>query len=332
MPTIKLSSDGTTFHCEEGDTILRAALRAGLGVPYSCNVGECGNCKFKLIEGEVRHLRENPPAWSKDVDSGRNRYLGCQAEPLTDCTIKIWIDPGLASRYRPAPQTAELIGITPLTHDISTFSFRLQDDDGFRPGQYALISPPGVNGGRAYSMANLSGSGIWEFMIKRKPGGAATGHLFDHMQPGDRVDLDGPYGTACLVEDSPRDIVLLAGGSGLSPMVSIARGALKAGMLESRKLHLFYGCRSTADLFDPSVVFGTELAERISFVPALSEAEEGWTGATGFVHKIVTTEMGKGLADCEVYFAGPAAMIQAVQAMTQEAGLTPERVHFDEFY
>ncbi|MHA6344385.1 2Fe-2S iron-sulfur cluster-binding protein [Roseivivax sp. CAU 1761] len=332
MPTITLQSDGTQFPCAEGDTILRAALRAGLGVPYSCNVGECGNCKFQLIEGEVRHQRAEPPAWSEKKDAKRARWLGCQAEPLTDCTIKLRPDADAAPRDRPARQQAELVRVTPLTHDIAAFSLRLEGTDGFRPGQYALIAPEGVEGGRAYSMSNLPGEGLWEFLIKRKPDGAATGALFDALTPGDRVTLDGPYGTAWLREDSPRDIVLLAGGSGLSPMVSIARGAARAGMLEDRKLHLFYGARGEADLFDPAAALGPELAGRIAFTPALSEAGAGWTGARGFLHEAVQAEMGAAVAECELYFAGPAAMSQAVQLMAHEAGLPPERVHFDEFY
>jgi toluene monooxygenase electron transfer component len=332
MPTITLATDGTQFPCEAGDTILRAALRAGLGVPYSCNVGECGNCKFQLIEGEVRHQRADPPAWSERKDAKRARWLGCQAEPLTDCTIKLRPDAGAASRDRPARRGAELVRVTPLTRDITTFAFRLEGADGFRPGQYALLAPEGVDGGRAYSMSNLPGEGLWEFMIKRKPDGAATGRLFDALAPGDQVALDGPYGTAWLREDSPRDIVLLAGGSGLSPMVSIARGAARAGMLDDRRLHLFYGCRGEADLFDPAAALGPELAGRVSFTPALSEAQSGWTGATGFLHEVVAAEMGETLAGCELYFAGPAAMSQAVQLMAHEAGLPADQLHFDEFY
>ena len=80
MPTIRLAGNDTTFDCAPGDTILRAALRAGVGMSYSCNVGSCGNCRFELIDGEVTHLRANPPGWT-DKDRARNRWLGCQAQP-----------------------------------------------------------------------------------------------------------------------------------------------------------------------------------------------------------------------------------------------------------
>lgn len=331
MTKITKHPDGETFDCAPGDTILRAALRAGIGMPYSCNVGSCGNCRFELVEGEVRHLREDAPAWS-ERDLKRNRWLGCQAQPQGPCRVKFRADPAAVSRDRPERRAAELVDSHEIARDIREFTFRIEGADGFRPGQYTLIEAPGVTGGRPYSMSNLPGEGLWRVMVKRMPGGAVSGHLFDVAKPGDVLTLDGPYGTAWLREDSPRDIVLLAGGSGLSPMVSIARGAQAAGMLGSRKLHFFYGCRDVPDLFDPAIL-GPELARDVSFTHALSDpTDEGWSGATGFLHEVVRDEMGEALTECEIYFAGPAAMSAAVQKMAHEAGLPMEQLHFDEFY
>lgn len=331
MARITIENDGTEFDCAEGDTILRAALRAGLGMAYSCNVGSCGNCRFELIEGAVRHAREDAPAWS-ERDLKRNRWLGCQAVPQGDCRIKFRADPGAVSRDRPARREAELVSIMPVTRDISEFAFRVDGDGAFRPGQYALISAPGIEGGRPYSMCNVAGEGLWRFLIKRVPGGALTRHLFETAQPGDRLALDGPYGTAWLREDDPNDIVLLAGGSGLSPMVSIARGAAAAGMLEGRRPHFFYGGRSQPDLFDAEKLLGAGVSAKLRFTAALSEPESGWTGATGLLPNVVRDTLGDELARCSLYFAGPPAMSAPVQQMAHAAGLPLDRVHFDEFY
>ncbi len=167
-------------------------------------------------------------------------------------------------------------------------------------------------------------------MVKRSPEGAATSWLWG-ADPGATLTLDGPYGSAYLREDSPRDIVLLAGGSGLSPMVSIARGAHAAGMLADRKLHLFYGGRAEADLVDHGVC-GPELADHVTFAAALSDPGASWTGRRGFLHEIVRDEMHEALRDCEIYFAGPAVMSAAVQQMAHEAGVPQDQLHFDEFY
>ena len=147
MATITTHPDGTEFACAEDDTILRAALRAGLGMSYSCNVGSCGNCRFELIEGTVEHARSDAPAWT-ERDLKRNRWLGCQARPVGDCRIKFRADPAAASCDRPTRREAELVSVTQVTRDISEFTFRVEGDDVFRPGQYALIYAPGVDGGR----------------------------------------------------------------------------------------------------------------------------------------------------------------------------------------
>lgn len=329
MARITKHPDGPVFDCDDEDTILRAALRAGHGMSYSCNVGSCGNCRFELIEGEVEHLRSDAPAWS-ERDLKRNRWLGCQARPLGDCVVKFRDDPAAVSHHRPVRCHGVVREIRPVTRDMSEFVISV-DDDGFLAGQYALITPEGVTGGRAYSMSNLPGDGQWRFIIKRVPGGAATGQLFDHLSPGDRIALDGPYGTAWLREDSPRDLLLLAGGSGLSPMVSIARGAFVRGMLDDRNLMFFYGARSQGDLFDPEREFGADLMSRIQFIPVLSEPDTGWTGETGLVHE-AAERLCRDLASREIYFAGPAAMSTAVQKMVHAAGAGLDQMHFDEFY
>lgn len=330
MAQITNQPDGLSFACGEEDTILRAALRAGIAMPYSCNTGSCGNCRFQLIEGAVRHLRADAPAWN-ERELARNRWLGCQAVPSGDCTVKFRTMPQYAPPVRPARRRAELTGVRPITRDISEFAFRIEGDPDFRPGQYALIQVPGVEGARAYSMCNLPADGDWRFMVKLMPGGAASGWLFG-ARPGAEVMLDGPYGTAFLQPDSPRDIVLLAGGSGLSPMVSIARGAKAAGMLGSRRLHLFYGGRQVADLCDAGVC-GPDLDGHVHFTAALSDPPaSGWDGATGFLHDVVREAMGEALAACEIYFAGPAVMSAAVQKMAHEAGVPPGQLHFDEFF
>ncbi|WP_375258474.1 2Fe-2S iron-sulfur cluster-binding protein [Citreimonas sp.] len=331
MARITRQNDDTTFDCAEDDTILRAALRAGIGMPYSCNTGSCGNCRFELKEGAVEHLREDPPAWS-ERDLKRNRYLGCQAAPRGDCVVKFRAMDDYVPPHRPAIRKATLRAVTKITRDISDFAFEIEGDAAFEPGQYALLHVPGVDGGRAYSMSNLGEDGTWRFMIKDMPGGAATDWLFA-AEPGAELVIDGPYGTAYLRPDVPRDIVLMAGGSGLSPMVSIARAALKHGLLDDRKLHLFYGCRDEPDLFDTDML-GDDLLARITCTPALSEPGTGaaWTGATGYLHDVVRDHMGEALAECEIYFAGPAVMAAAIQKMAHEAGVPMDRLHFDEFY
>jgi toluene monooxygenase electron transfer component len=338
MARITLANSDAAFDVAEGDTVLRAALRAGLGFPYECNVGSCGNCRFELQEGEVAHLRADPPAWG-ERDRARKRWLGCQAAPAGDCRIKVGLQEKYVPLVRPRISGAVLTERHDVTHDIVEFRFRLDDPHPFLPGQYALVDAPGVTGARAYSMCNVAGAGTadWHFQIKRVPGGAATGALFDRLRAGDRVTLDGPYGMAWLREEAPRDVLCLAGGSGLSPMVSIARAAAVSPKLADRSIRFLYGGRTARDVAGEAFLrdlpgWGTRITyEAVVSQPDAPESA-GWRGATGFLHEVAKARFGDALTDMEVYFAGPPAMAEATHRMLYEAGVPPERIHFDQFY
>ena len=327
------TESGETFECADGDTILRAALRVGHGFPYECNVGSCGNCRFELLDGDVAHERADPPAWG-ERDLKRNRWLGCQARPAGDCTIKVRLDENYSSRHRPARQQVSLAEVRPITHDISEFRFAVPAPAPFLPGQYALLYLPGIKGGRAYSFCNIDGdTGTWSFQIKRVPDGAATGALFDQLQAGDTIEADGPFGMAYLREDAPRDILCIAGGSGLSPMISIARAAAVNPALAERNIHFVYGGRSPRDICGEAMLaelpgWGT----RIHYTAAISETDAGWIGRTGFVHQVALELYGDRLPEFEIYFAGPPLMAAAAQKMLYEAKAPVDQVHFDQFY
>lgn len=338
MAKITIPAADISFEVAAGDTISRAGVRAGLGFPYECNVGECGNCRFELLEGEVEYLRENPPALN-ERDIQRKRYLGCQALPKGDCKIKVPLRDNYKSKHIPVRTMGTLRETLDITHDIREFRFALETPTGFRPGQYALIGVPGVDGARAYSMCNVTDEGAqWHFQIKKVPGGAATTGLFDKVKIGDNVSLDGPYGMAYLREDSPRDLLLIAGGSGLSPMISIARAAAVSEALKGRQIHFFFGGRTPHDICGESIL-KEELSgfgERLHYYCAVSMPEDpasaGWAGKTGFVNDLVTDTFGEDLSRFEAYFAGPAVMATAVMKTLIKGKVPAAQLHFDQFY
>lgn len=340
MATIKLANKPEiSFHCADGDTVLRAALRAGLGFPYECNVGSCGNCLFEIAEGTVEHERKDAPGWN-ERHKARNRWLGCQARPHGDLAIKVNLRDHYLSKHLPVRMTARLEAIANVTHDIREFRLKPATPTRFLPGQYALLYVPGVEGARAYSMANIAswneaGDGAtWDFQIKRVPGGAATTQLFDAVRAGAEIAVDGPFGMAWLRENAPRDVLCLAGGSGLSPMVSIARGFAACEALKGQQLHFVYGGRQVRDIAgEPFLKELPGWGDRIHYYPVLSMPEgENWTGRTGFIHDAALAMFGEKLKDMEIYFAGPPAMATAVVKAMHEAKVPQAQVHYDQFY
>lgn len=334
---IHLAGSDINFVCRADDTILRSALRAGIPFPYECNVGACGNCKFGLTEGSVNMQWSGAPGWT-EKDRQKGRYLGCQASPTSDCAVNVRTAEQYAPIHLPARLTGTLVGRRVVTHDIEEFHFRLEHEMRFEPGQYALLHMAGVTGARAYSMSNVAdGSRVLHFQVRRVPDGRGTAVLFEKLRIGTSVEIDGPYGMAYLRRDVLRDILCIAGGSGLAPMISIARGAMAEPTLADVQLHFLYGART------PSDICGNDLLEilpgwkkRLHFEAAVStplaDAMPSWKGHRGFVHDMAKERFGTKLAEMEIYFAGPPAMGSAVQRMLAELKVPNHHVHFDQFY
>lgn len=336
--SIRVQQSGADYSCAADDTVLRAGLRAGIGLSYECNVGSCGSCKFEVVEGEVRSLWEEAPGLNPR-DRQRGRLLACQCVPMSDCVIKpMIIDDHFIPTDTPRQFSSELVAIRDLTHDIREFVFADSQPAGFRPGQYALLHLPGVQGPRAYSMSNIrNDDGRWEFIIRKVPNGAGTAALFD-LKVGDCIDIDGPYGLAYLRTEVKRTVVCIGGGSGLAPMLSIARGLVADPTMDGVNLKFFYGARGLRDLCGENELKDLPgFGDRIEFLPALSDPEQaaaaGWTGKLGFIHEQVKAHIPtEQLMECEFYTCGPPVMINAVmQMLGGELKVPPDRIHYDSF-
>ena len=334
--TITNRKDGSSFVQAGDDSILRAALRAGVGLAYECNSGGCGGCKFELLEGEIETLWPDAPGLT-ERDKKRGRHLACQCRACGDITIAAPSAQEYVPLRQPRRQTAHLSAVQDLTHDIREFRFVAAEHADFLPGQFAMLELPGITGSRAYSMSNTpNAQREWHFQIRRVPQGQGTQALFERLAIGDEIGLDGPYGMAYLRTESERDIVCVAGGSGLAPMISIARGAVEAGLLGQRTLRFFYGARTPADVCGEAQLrdlagFGNQ----IRFIPVVSQpGDDGqWTGATGFVHEQLAPVLGSALAAQEFYFAGPPPMTQALQELLMIDHKVPfGQIHFDRFF
>jgi len=330
------ATTGDTFEQAADDCVLRAALRAGIGHRYECNSGGCGSCKFTLVSGDVEVLWEDAPA-RRERDAENKRYLGCQTRARGDLTIEVRTGSKFAPKFPPKISESKLVGFRDLTHDIREFSLKAEGPAVFLPGQYVIFHLDQEPTWRCYSMSNLpNDDGLWQFAIRRVAGGAASELLFA-MKQGERISFDGPYGMAFARPESPRDVLCIAGGSGLSPMVSIARSLGLDREQNNKRLHFFYGGRTSEDICGEDYLddlYG--FSERISYHPVISEPEHeksrGWSGATGFVHEEVERVLGDNLKDLEIYFAGPPPMATAVQKMLMGREVSFGQFHFDRFF
>lgn len=338
MPVITVNDGEAVFACRDGDSLLRAGLRAGVGLSYECGVGACGCCRGEVVEGQVDDLWPEAPGLSAR-DRRKGRVLTCQSRPQGDVRLRLQLDAHAVPVIRPLRRTVRLAAVRDVTHDIREFVFQADAPADFLPGQYAFLALPGVPRERAYSMANLPNeAGEWHFRIRRVAGGEATGTLFEQLAPGATAQLDGPYGLAHLRPDSPRDIVCIAGGSGLAPMLSVARGAAAHPALAGRRLDFFYGGRTPADVCGEAELaslpgYGAQVRYHAAVSdPAAAEAAR-WPGAVGPVHELVERTLGERLDAAEFYLAGPPPMVEALQQLLQLTHrVAPEHIHFDRFF
>lgn len=316
----------------QDDALLRGALRAGVAFPYECSVGGCGACRFELIDGEMETLWESAPGLS-ERDRKRGKRLACQSRPLGDCRIRVRVGPDSEVPAQPPQRTrAVLTGKRAVNADMMELRLRVEGMPPFQAGQYALLYPPGVSGARAYSMSNLdTGDGEWRFIVRRTPGGRGSTTLCDGIGVGECLDVDGPFGHAWL-RPGARDVVCVAGGSGLGPMLSVARGVLAES--SARRVHLFLGLRNETEL-GAAAELQPLAHERLSSTVVLSAPTDAaaWTGATGFVHNEVERALAPaGLTGFDFYFAGPPPMIDAMQDLLMVRHRVPyEQIRFDRY-
>ncbi|WP_216856914.1 NADH:ubiquinone reductase (Na(+)-transporting) subunit F [Acidisoma sp. S159] len=343
--TVRFEPMGIEMDVQEGETVLDAAFRQGISVMHGCKEGQCASCKSKLVEGDIELLKYSTfalPESERDTD----HILLCRTLAFSDITVELLnYDEDLLSRSIAVKEVpAHLVSIISLTRDIRMLTLELSSPMRFWAGQYVDITIPGSGITRAFSMANApadheaGGGTTMQFIIKMYPNGAFSSRLDPQadsgLKSGDTLMVKGPYGTCFHREGRPGPLVLVGGGSGMSPLWSILQDHLQRG--SHRPVRFFYGARTKADLFhiEEFAAFGAQLPD-FRFIPALSHAEPGddWTGETGFVHDVVARVLREeGLeGEIDAYSCGPPPMIDAVLPVLQMAGVEPEHIYFDKF-
>jgi propane monooxygenase reductase subunit len=334
MATVYFEPIGEEIECAEDETVLDAAFRQGYSLVYGCREGQCSACKCFLLEGEVSLKRYSTFALS-DAEESSGYTLLCRAMPDTDLTIELLhVQDNYRLEHAIKSSTATVASCDAVTGDIYRLVLEVGDslELGFTPGQYMDLQVPGTELLRSFSMAGLPGTGRLEFLIRAYEGGAFAAVLKAGLQPGTEIAFTGPYGSFQLA-DTDRDVLMVAGGSGMAPVLSLLRELARQG--STRKVRFFYGARTSADLFDRPLIqeLGSKLAD-FQYTEVLSEpGDDGWTGATGYVHEAAAAAIAGGeVSDPEVYTCGPPPMVDAlVDVLTNAHGVSEGDIRYDKF-
>jgi CDP-4-dehydro-6-deoxyglucose reductase/ferredoxin-NAD(P)+ reductase (naphthalene dioxygenase ferredoxin-specific) len=314
---------------ETGQTILEAALAAGVPYPHGCRSGNCGACKSRLRGGEVEMAPYSEFALGA-AEAAQGLVLACRAVPWSDAEIE-WLDPGETVAHPLRRLTCRVVALDDATHDIKRV--RLEIVAGgpftFSAGQYAAVTFEG-QAPRDYSMANRPDEAVLEFHIRRMGAGGASRYAAERLALGETVRVEGPYGSSHLREQHAGPIIGIAGGSGLAPVKSIVEQALALG--KQQPIALYFGVRDERDLYLEEHFLG--LAARhpnFRFVPVLSEPAAPTRRRIGLVHTAVAAEVAD-FDGTKAYIAGPPPMVAASTTMLQERGMRHDDIHADAFY
>jgi CDP-4-dehydro-6-deoxyglucose reductase len=301
------------FECEADDTILSAALRADVILPYGCKDGVCGSCKAELLEGQVDYGQYQSRALSEDERLG-GKLLTCCAKPLSAVKIKVRTLSN-CSGFQVKKMPCRVQAIERPAFDVVVLKLQLPANEvlQFNAGQYIeFILRDGSR--RSYSLANAPyQSGGIELHIRHMPGGLFTDHVFGVMKEREILRFEGPLGTFYLREDSSKPVVLLASGTGFAPIKSIMEQAFFKN--NPREFVLYWGARTQAELYMKQLPQQWALQHRnFKFIPVLSEATPqcNWTGRTGFVHHAVMEDF-PDLSAYQVYACGAPVVVQSAQ-------------------
>lgn len=329
--TIALNfEDGVTrfIGCKEGETVLDAAYRQKVNLPMDCSDGVCGTCKGHCEQGAFDMGDEYLEEALSDEEAAEGQVLTCQMVPSSDCVIQVPVDSSLC-KTAVGKVEGTVAGVESLSEDSIELGIDL--DEGaeltFLPGQYVHIDVPGTAEHRSYSFSSKPGASRTTFLIRNVPGGLMSGYLTDRCKAGERLTLTGPMGSFYLREIT-RPVLMLAGGTGLAPFLSMLEQLAEKGC--EAPVHLIYGVNQDDHLVKVDAL--EAFKERLpTFTYATVVVDEGSAHPRkGYVtHHMDAEVLHDG--DVDVYLCGPPPMVDAVLKHFDAQGIAPQSFHYEKF-
>ena len=333
---LTIEPTGDAIDVAEGQTILDACLRSGIYLPHACGHGLCGTCKTAVLDGEIDHGEASPFALM-DFERDEGFVLACTATLKSDVTVEADVeeDPD-ARRISVRDFVGVVTALDSLAHDVKGVRLAIEGEGiDFQAGQYVMVRAPGVEGARAFSVANApSNPNAIELQVRRVPGGAGTGYVHDTLKLGDRVEFSGPYGRFVVRKSRGGPLLFLAGGTGVSSPRAMILDLLEHGYAEP--ITLVHGVRTEADLYGRAE-FEALAAKHPNFryAPALSsEPGDGsaWAGERGFVHDVAKRLYDGQFAGNTAYLCGPPPMIEACLGALMQGRLFEKHIFTEKFF
>lgn len=340
--TVQSKSGELAFDCGERESILHAGLRQGLNLPYECATGTCGTCRARVMSGDVDVRWREAPGGAR-LKPEKGDVLMCQTRARSDCLLRVPSELAVSEKSRPAPRRGVIRDIRRLTKDVTHFDVHLSVPMTFEAGQFVVIETADLSGGRAYSMVNFEKNiDRIAMVLKRKPGGRFSNWLFDECQGEPEVEVFGPLGCAVFRPEEDRNIVGIAGGSGIAGIMSILECAVQANYFRVHKGAIFFGVRTLADAFylEPLSRYVAASHGNLEVTIALSDETAATPShpdfltlklASGMVHEVAAQAPAGCYDNVIAYVAGPPIMVDGAIRKLIAGGVPTRDIRYDKF-
>jgi CDP-4-dehydro-6-deoxyglucose reductase len=321
---IAIAGEDRAFEAAPGETVLAAATRAGVRLPHSCTLGNCGSCRVRLAEGAVTY--DGQPLALSQAEAAEGFALACQARPEGDLVIEV----PKAEVPEPSRQMALVTDVSPLAASVTRVALVLPELDPFvyLPGQHAnLFLPDGTH--RSFSMASAPSGNEADFHVRRIPGGRFTEGFLANLQPGDMIEAELPLGAFRLHAEDYRELVFVATGTGIAPIKAMLESLLDDP--DCPPVSRYWGMRSEDELYLADTIASWEgRLYEFRCVPVLSRAGASWSGRRGHVQDAVLADFAS-LAEHSIYLCGSPAMIAGAKERFAARGASATHLYADGF-
>lgn len=309
--TVTVQPSGHEFSVDGNDTVLEAALRAGIPLSYGCSNGNCGDCKVRLVSGQVKKVHPHDFAL-KESERANGDFLMCSYSPVTDIVIEAAIAgaddiprQSIPARVKQVEPFNERVAAL---HLLAPRSQRLR----FLAGQSVTLSANGVSGD--YYIASCPCEDRHLELHVRRDSQPFARAVFESLVKEDAVRIDGPQGEFVMKLDSRRTVIFAAWGDAFGPIKSLIQHAMSLEVAEA--MHLVWIADELGHYQDNLCRAWADADDNFHYLPLRAES-----GVDALVEAALAAH--PTLARADIYAAGPLAFVHALRDAALGRGLSP---------
>jgi 3-phenylpropionate/trans-cinnamate dioxygenase ferredoxin reductase subunit len=299
---LTIVANGIAFSAYPGEVLLDSALHQGINLPHDCRAGQCGSCRVRVLDGDLLG----------GETAQRGVVHACQARVFSNVTLRFEKMPSVRKL------AGELVRIDRLSADVRGLTIKLREPAHHRPGQYYRLKFRGFPS-RCFSPTSAFAGGghkrILRLHVKIVRDGTVSSRLETDIQPGHKLSVEGPYGSAFFRPREGGRLVLVAGGTGFAPIWAIAEAAMRTQ--PQRPMLVIAGARRLSSLYMAPALYRLAVHPTTDIIATTEEAQS--------VSRIVRSgtpaeHLPTVSASDVIYAAGAPSMVEAVGSAAARAG------------